>query len=73
MNKLIETIKKLWKNPVVKTVVMGAAGATGGILATGTLVLNAKTIAASVVGAGLTLWGLFVQHPTKQDPKKVEK
>lgn len=63
MNKLIETIKKLWRNPVVKTVVMGAAGATGGILATGTLVISKATVTASLVGAGTAIWSLYVQKP----------
>jgi hypothetical protein len=69
MNKIIEKIKKLWSRPAVKTVVMGAMGATGGVGAvyfqTGMLVINKVTVTASLVGAGTTIWGLFIQHPTK--------
>lgn len=62
----METIKRLWSNPIIKTIIMGAAGATGGVFAVpGTILLDKAHVIASLIGAGSTIWGLYVQHPTK--------
>jgi len=75
MNRIIEKLKALWSNPIIKTVIMGALGATGGVLATGTLIVSKTTVTASISGAVLTLAGLYTKKPVKvvapQDPNGI--
>jgi hypothetical protein len=65
MEDSMETLKFLWNNAIIKTVIMGAIGATGGIFAIpGEILLDKAHIIASASGAALTLLGLYTQHPT---------
>jgi len=65
MQKIIDVIVKLWSNPVVKTIIMAGAGATGGVLAApGQILLDQAHIIASATAMLFTLIGLYTQHPT---------
>lgn len=65
-----EKIKSLWANPIVKTVIMAGAGATGGVLAVpGAILLDKAHVIASATAMLFTLVGLYTQHPTNPGQK----
>jgi hypothetical protein len=70
----MNTIKKLWANPVIKTVILavlgGALGAGGGVLQAGAIVVNHATVSASLGGAAAAVIGLYTQHPTNPGAPK---
>lgn len=73
MDRFIEFLKRLWANPIIKTVIVtaagGALGAVEPMIAAGSLVLNASTINMAAVGAVSAVSALYIQHPTNPAPK----
>ena len=76
MNKFEKYLKRLWKNPAVKTVIVSAAGGAFGaiqpMILAGTFVLNSSTLHMAGVGAISALTALFIHRPGKEPITKAE-
>jgi len=63
----MDIFTKLWANPVIKTVLVTAAGGALGaiepMIMTGAIILNAATVHMAIVGAVTAVCGLYIKHP----------